>query len=60
MTEKIVRSLQEEGLITCINTLRDALNEMCCTIDDPTPSKEKLIVSRQLDELIVEYMYLKK
>ena len=60
MKEGIVRSLQEEGLITCINTLRDVLNEMCCIIDNPTSSKEKLIVSRQLDELIVEYMYLKK
>ena len=60
MKEETVRILDEEKLKTCIDTLRDVLNEMCCTIDEPEVSMEKLIVSRQLDELIVKYMGLKK
>lgn len=57
--EQIVRSLDEEKLITCINKLRDILNEMCYTNDEPGASMERLIVSCELDELIVEYMNLK-
>ena len=60
MEETIVRSLDEDKLKTCIDTLRDVLNEMCCTLDEHEMSIEKLIVSRQLDKLIVEYMILKK
>lgn len=60
MEEPIVRSLAEDKLETCIDTLRDVLNEMCCTLDEHDMSIEKLIVSRQLDKLIVEYMVLKK
>lgn len=60
MEELIIRSLDEDKLETCINTLRDVLNEMCCTLDEHEMSIEKLIVSRQLDKLIVEYMVLKK
>ena len=60
MEEEIVRSLYEENLIACINKLRDVLNEMCCTIDKTEADIETLIVSRQLDQLIVEYMSIKK
>ena len=59
MEEEIIKHLDEENLISCINALRDVLNEMCCTIDESEPSIEKLIVSRKLDQLIVEYMSLK-
>ena len=60
MEETIVKSLYEDKLETCIDTLRDVLNEMCYTLDEHEMSIEKLIVSRQLDKLIVEYMVLKK
>jgi hypothetical protein len=60
MKEALVRTLAEENLITCINTLREILNEMCCTVAEHEPSIEKLIVSRQLDILIAEYMVIKK
>jgi hypothetical protein len=60
MEDLIIRSLDEDKLETCIDTLRDVLNEMCCTLDNHEMSIEKLIVSRQLDKLIVEYMVLKK
>ena len=53
MCKQIVENLDEEKLRTCINKLREVLNEI-------EPSLERLIVSQQLDKLIVEYMYLKK
>lgn len=60
MEEAIVNSLDEDKLETCIDTLREVLNEMCFTLDEHEMSIEKLIVSRHLDKLIVEYMILKK
>jgi len=60
MEETIIRSLDEDKLETCIDTLREVLNEMCFTLDEHEMSIEKLIVSRQLDKLIVEYMVRKK
>ena len=55
----LFRELAEENLLTQINTLRDVLNELCYATDEHDPSIEKLIVSCQLDKLIVEYMNLK-
>jgi len=60
MEEVMIRSLYEENLIICINKLRDVLNEMCSTIDETEARIETLIVSQQLDELIVEYMSIKR
>lgn len=60
MKETAVRILHEEKVKARINTLRDVLNELCCTIDEPEMNMERLIVSHKLDELIVEYMLLKK
>jgi len=60
MEEEVIRSSNEENLITCINKLRDVLNEMCCTINETEANIETLNVSRQLDQLIVEYMNIKK
>jgi len=58
--EKLVEIFDEEKLKDCINNLRDVLNELCCAIDEGEVSIERLFVSRKLDELIVEYMNLKK
>ena len=60
MEETIVRITDEDKLKTCIDTLREVLNEMCFTFDNHEMSIENLIVSRQLDDLIVEYMILKR
>lgn len=60
MEEQLIKNLDEDKLKTCIDTLRDILNEMCSTLDDNGMSLEKLIVSRELDKLIVDYMILKK
>lgn len=49
----------EEELKVRINKLRDSLNEICTEIDEPTNIK-RLIISRELDKLIVEYMSLNK
>lgn len=60
MVETIFRILDQDKLKTCIDALRDVLNKMCYTIDEPEYNIEKLIISRQLDELIVKYMSIKK
>lgn len=60
MKKEILKISDEETLKISIDTLRDVLNELCCTIDDPELCMKKLMVSRQLDQLIVEYMDLRK
>ena len=60
MEEEVIRSLYEEKLKTGINSLREILNELCCTTDGPEADIKKLNVSCQLDELIVEYMNITK
>lgn len=59
MKVQIVKLSKEDKLKTSIDILRAVLNEMCCTIDEREVSIEKLNVSQQLDNLIVEYMGLK-
>jgi len=54
--EEILEFLHQQKLETSIETLRDILNEMCCTIDEREVNIEKLSISQQLDTLIVEYM----
>ena len=59
--EEMLEFLHEQKLNNWIVAFRDILNEMiCCTIDDIEQSIEILIVSRHLDELIAEYMSIKK
>jgi len=52
---------RKQELEDYIVTLRDILNEMCCTIevDEYIVNIEMLKASRQLDKAIVEYMNLK-
>ena len=57
MKEVVSSNLVEEDILVSINTLREVLNEMCYTMDEP--NLERLIVSYQMDQLIVEYMDLK-
>lgn len=58
MKVKIVKLSKEDKLKRGIDSLRNVLNEMCCTSDDREVSIEKLYVSQQLDKLIVKYMNL--
>jgi two-component system, cell cycle response regulator len=48
--------LQLNKLNKGIEELREILNEICATVDDSEKDKERLAVSKCLDELIVEYM----
>ncbi|OPJ54675.1 hypothetical protein CLORY_45220 [Clostridium oryzae] len=50
------KNMKRHNLDCLIENLRDILNDICVTIDDVENDNEKLIVSRCLDELIVEYM----
>jgi len=60
MMDETLRLLNQQKLETSIDTLRNILNEMCCTIDEREVNIEKLTISQQLDRLIVEYMFLEK
>jgi hypothetical protein len=45
-----------ENLDIRINSLRDVLNEICCTELNDEVNEQRLLISRELDELIVKYM----
>lgn len=51
-----LENITPEYLKDRINNLRDVLNEICCTDSGNVAGEEKLKISRNLDELIVEYM----
>ena len=56
MNKLTLDNLTIEELSKRINDLRDVLNEICCTDPSAETQEERLNVSRDLDELIVEYM----
>ncbi len=56
MNKVTVDNITIECLNSRINELRDVLNEICCTDIDRSVTEERLTVSRNLDDLIVEYM----
>ena len=39
-----------------INEIRDILNDICCTLEENEDTTERLVVSRYLDELILEFI----
>ena len=56
MSNLTLDNITMEDLDKRINDLRDILNEICCTELDGKVQEERLITSRNLDELIVKYM----
>jgi len=60
MHEKIIIISNEQTLKTDINALRSILNDLCCENTGSQMNTETLKVSRQLDDLILEYILLKK
>lgn len=56
MNKLTLDNLTIEELSKRINDLRDVLNEICCTDPSSETQEERLNISRDLDELIVEYM----
>jgi two-component system, cell cycle response regulator len=56
MCKEKSRYLELEKINKRIEELRETLNEMCCTAAEDGKDKERLMVSMDLDELIVEYM----
>lgn len=56
MNKLAIGSLTIEELSNRINDLRDVLNEACCTDQNTESQEQRLIISRNLDELIVNYM----
>ncbi|MBZ9689263.1 Spo0E family sporulation regulatory protein-aspartic acid phosphatase [Clostridium estertheticum] len=56
MSNLTLDNITMEELNKRINELRDTLNEICCTDQNTEVEEERLITSRNLDELIVKYM----
>lgn len=56
MNKEDSKHLELARLNKGIEELRDILNEICCTVDESEKDKERLTVSKCLDDLIVEYM----
>jgi len=50
------KSIKLSKLNKQIDELRDVLNEICCTSDVSEDKLDRLIISQNLDKLIVEYM----
>lgn len=56
MNKVTLNNITIENLDIRINNLRDVLNEICCTGLNNDVQEQRLLVSRELDELIVKYM----
>ena len=56
MNRGINEEIDKEEIKKNINELRDTLNEICVTQEDAKEVEKRLILSQQLDELIVQYM----
>lgn len=56
MNKQINKNIEKEEIERHIDELRDVLNEICSTVQETEGLKKRLILSRQLDELIVQYM----
>lgn len=56
MSKSESKYLQLNKLNEGIEELRTVLNEICSTVEESVKDKERLDVSKCLDELIVEYM----
>ncbi len=56
MDKSTLDNITIEYLKNRINNVREVLNEICCTDAAKEVEEERLNISRDLDELIVEYM----
>ena len=56
MNKVTLDNITIENLDTRINSLRDVLNEICCTELNDEVNEQRLLISRELDDLIVRYM----
>jgi len=56
MNKVTLDNITIEKLDTRINSLRDILNEICCTELNDEVNEQRLLISKELDELIVRYM----
>ncbi|MDF2674709.1 MAG: Spo0E like sporulation regulatory protein [Clostridiales bacterium] len=56
MNKEAIINVKLETLNQQINELREILNEICVTSEGTGATKEMLMLSQCLDELIVEYM----
>ena len=56
MKREINENIDKKEIERNIEELRDVLNEICATDENLEGVKKRLIVSEQLDRLIVKYM----
>ena len=60
MKEEVVRNLNHDKFRTCIYKMREVVNKISYSINEMQPSINRLILRRQLDELMIEYLDLVK
>ena len=60
MKKEIVLNSNYDELRTCIFTMRDIVNKISNVNNELPPSIDRLILNRQLDELMIEYLDLIK
>gem|GEM_PF-1820836 len=56
MNPEMIGHINNDELKNDINDLRDVLNEMCAVAENAEDMGKIVIVSRQMDKLIVKYM----
>jgi len=56
MNTKINEHMDKKDLENAIEELRDVLNQICITAKTTEELEERLLVSQQLDNLIIKYM----
>ena len=58
MNKVTLHDITVEDLTNRINSLREVLNEICCADShaDSQIQEERLAISRELDDLILQYM----
>jgi hypothetical protein len=59
MDERLIDYMNKEQLRNDIEELRDILNEICLKHEQIQDEEQTLIVSQQLDKLILKYMTYK-
>ena len=56
MKREVNENLDKDELKKYIDELRDVLNEICATNENSKELEKRLLISKQLDQVIVEYM----
>jgi hypothetical protein len=60
MEEDLVRKLNYDKLIVCVNKISEVVSKTCDSFNEKESSTDRLILKHQLDKLMIEYLNLIK